>query len=92
MKDFNIIINKDYFLDGDWELFFGDNDDIIIGECIFEDNNKDLFDIFVKYLGYSSKKECKRNFSKYSQIIPDGYSEYTRIGKLKHNLYILKLF
>jgi hypothetical protein len=73
--------------DHDGQLFFGPVESFDVFHV--EDNERiDLSQLLAKLGIFASTKDAQRNG--WRKPIPDGYSEFTRIGK-KHAVFILKI-
>lgn len=80
MKDLNIIIKNDKYLESDKHLFFGDEDVTFL-------DKPDIYEALVLLEVFKSRSEARRNWNRGE--MPLGYSEFKKIGKLNKELYIL---
>lgn len=87
MNDFNAVIHHPNRCEFDDELdrrIVFESDDIVyfpVGSTIF--------DVLVKAGFFPSKNEARRNWDRGE--LKDGFNRFERVGKLKRNLYVLKL-
>lgn len=81
-----IIVNEHFNLDRDRSLIkalFSHTDDIVM-----RDRSVDMFDLLIELGVFSSKNNARKNWKQSGQAIPNGWSEFTNLGKNKHNLFI----
>lgn len=79
-----VVLNKN--LAGNEDLIFRLYDGEEDIEYISED--LDMYDVLVKFNLFSSRSDAKRTWKRSGQKIPEGFSDFPRIGKYKVNLYI----
>jgi hypothetical protein len=55
---------------------------------VFVEPSWDMYDILVHCKLFKSKSDARKNWNKTTQVIPDGFTDIERIGKLRHRLTI----
>lgn len=80
--DKNFIVQNGNVLDGDKEALFGDE------PVEFIPPSTTMFDILVVSGIFPSKSQARKNWTRTGETIPDGFSSFERIGKLKHRIHI----
>lgn len=83
MNEHNFIVKNGNELPEDSRLFFHDE------PIEFLEPSIDMFDILIKLEVFSSKSQARKNWNRTNQEIPEGFSDFERVGKLKHRITIL---
>jgi len=82
--EFNIVIKNE---------FYEREKDLIPGlfngeEIVLVDSSLDMYDILKMCGLFSSKSEARKNWTRTGKEVPKGFSDFERIGKMKHRLTI----
>jgi hypothetical protein len=86
MNEFNFVVLNEFVRGDEGNLFFGGEP----FEFEFVLPDADMFDLLVKAGCFSSKGQARKNWMRTGPKIPDGFSDFTGIGKLKKRVTVLK--
>jgi len=90
MKDINIVVENEH-LEGNRDLLmtlFAQWTDKKLPEITFVSPDMDMYDILVLVDLFQSKGEAKKNWKRTGQSVPEGFSDFERVGKRKNRLTI----
>lgn len=97
MNDHNFIVENEHFHASDPRIFARSLELDSIEPWEFIPAEWTMWDILVKIGIFASKSKARQNWSQFakaanieSHIIPDGYTEIKKVGKLRHSIFIFK--